>query len=128
MIPVAHDVLGNHTDVGFITRRVTNWLNVVSVPALAILGWNALAARRVGRPLQRRALAGTWALMVALQVVLFALHPAMDRLLDARAHAVLQPARSYGLHRAYLIASATQHVAGVLHVWWVLVGWRCRTG
>ncbi len=126
VIPTAHDVLGSHTDVGFITRRVTHWLNVVSLPALAILGWNVVALWRARQPLPRRALAGTWILMAVLQVVLFALHPVMDRLLDAGAHRIIQPARFYGLHRGYLIVSATQHLAGVLHVWWVLIGWHRR--
>lgn len=55
--------------------------------------------------------------MAAVKVGLFALHPAMDRLLDPRAKTVLDDARFYQLHVVYLTSSTIQWVAGVLHVW-----------
>ena len=44
-IPMGVEVLGGHRTVGFITERVTNWLNVSGAIALAILLWDMLAAR-----------------------------------------------------------------------------------
>ena len=41
-IPMGVEVLGTHRAVGFITERVTNWLNVAGVVALIIFLWNLL--------------------------------------------------------------------------------------
>src|SRR4051812_20479682 len=66
---------------GFITQRVTDWLNVSGAIALPLMFWNMAAIwRHRGRAL-RFALAATWVVMALVQVELFVLHPMMDRYL-----------------------------------------------
>lgn len=124
VIPMGHEVLGSHRLVGFITQRVTAWLNIVGVGALAMFLWNAWHERRGRSRRLRWGLFGTWTVMAALQIGLFALHPAMDRMLDPAHRRILKPDQFYGLHRIYLDASAAQHLTGLAHAWLVLAAWR----
>lgn len=55
--------------------------------------------------LTRWGLAATWAVMVAAQVELFLLHPALDHLLDVRAREVIDFDHFDWLHRVYLTSS-----------------------
>src|SRR5947207_15713763 len=48
VINVGRHVLGSHRMQGFVTQQVTVWMNVASLPALAIFLWNVLATRRDG--------------------------------------------------------------------------------
>src|SRR5260370_16274673 len=41
VVPVGQDVLGSHLAQGFITRQVTNYLNLAGGLALGILGWES---------------------------------------------------------------------------------------
>ena len=56
VVPTALKVLGEHRAVGFITQPVTAWLNRIGVAALAVLLWNVVAER--ARPAGRSA--GRW--------------------------------------------------------------------
>jgi hypothetical protein len=122
VIHVGHAVLGSQLKQGFITQRVTGWLNVAGAVVLPVLLWNTVAIWRVrGRVLQIL-LMSTWLVMAAVQVELFALHPVMDRLLDARARAVLDYNRFDVLHAVYVTSSTVQWAAGLLHVWCAVAG------
>jgi hypothetical protein len=125
VIHVGHRVLGSQLKQGFVTQRVTNWLNLAGALALLVMLWNARAVwrergrlGRLGR-LGRFVLAGTWVLMAAVQVELFVLHPAMDALLDTAARVVLDDPAFRRLHFVYLMSSTAQWAAGLLHVWCV---------
>jgi hypothetical protein len=107
---------------GFITQRVTDWLNVAGAVALPLMFWNMAATWRARtRPL-RLALAATWVLMALVQIELFALHPLMDRLLDAGAKHVLDYERFDRIHYVYLMSSTVQWAAGLVHVWCAVAG------
>ena len=123
-IPMGVEVLGGHRTVGFITERVTNWLNVAAVGALAILLWNMIAVRySAGRRL-RMMLLVSWLFMLAIQIELVSLHPVMDRLLAPQAREILNEDRFDLLHHVYLISSTLQWFAGVIHVAAISVAWR----
>ena len=122
VVHVGQDVLGSHTRQGFVTQRVTEWLNLAGVVALAVMLWNLWAVWPAKGRVVRWLLLATWIGMAALQAELFALHPVMDRLLDATAREVLDYDRFDALHRVYLLSSSAQWAAGVLHVWCVMAG------
>lgn len=122
VIPTGIEVLHGHVKQGFITQQVTNWLNVAGAIALPILLWNTLALWKIRGRLARFIMLITWAIMAAVQIQLFLLHPHLDRLLDMQAREVLDYDRFDMLHRLYLISSTVQWTAGVLHVWCVVAG------
>lgn len=117
VIPTAHEVLGSHLEVGFITRQVTWWLNWAAVPALALLLWRLIAARADASTRSRRALAISLAAMTLAQLALFVLHPRLDAMLDSGAQSIMHRARFYSAHRIYLLVSAAQWLAAVAHAW-----------
>jgi hypothetical protein len=77
VIHVGHRVFERQREIGFLTRDVTLWLNRSGVVALLLLGLNYLiySARRTSSNPARLWGGSTLAIMVALQAVLFALHP-----------------------------------------------------
>lgn len=124
-IPIGVEVLGTHKAVGFITQRVTNWLNVSGVIALTILLANTLALWKGRGKLPRNTLLATWIAMAMIEVELIALHPVMDRLLTSRpVREILNPDRFDLLHHLYLISTTVQWVFGMIHVWCVAVAWQ----
>lgn len=126
VIPLAHEVLGSHTTVGFITRRVTVWINLLAALALLVFLINLRSTRDYqGRGL-RRLVWTTWGVMVVVQTGLFVLHPRLDRLLNVPAMEILQPTQFYSLHQVYLIGTTLQLPAGLLLLVGMLTIWRSQ--
>lgn len=88
VIPTAHEVLGSHREVGFITQQVTRWLNLSGLVALAVLAWNAAALVKASTCKDRRWLIGTLAVMAACQLALLVEHPILDHLIDAESQSL----------------------------------------
>jgi hypothetical protein len=126
VIPTAHEVLGSHREVGFITRRVTVWINLIACCALVVLLGDLLAGRPAAAP--RRGIWLTWGLLAAAQAGLIVLHPRLDRLLDPATHSILARASFYPVHRVYLLLVTMQLAVGVVHIWHVLSRWRLHDG
>jgi len=123
-IPMGVEVLGTHKAVGFITQRVTHWLNIAGVVALSILLINLLLGWRQAGPKLRRVLLITWLIMAAVEVELFIMHPMLDRLLTTvPVREILDEDRFDLLHRAYLWSTTGQWVVGVIHVWCICLLW-----
>ena len=115
VIPTAHDVLGSHREVGFITRQVTHWLNLGSLLALALLTWNFFV-ERVRHPALSWRLPGiTLALMFAAQIALFAEHPILDQMLDGKTQSIVSHGQFYSWHRIYLLTAAVQWLSAMVH-------------
>jgi len=121
-VPMGVEVLGGHRAIGFVTERVTNWLNVAGVAALTIFAGNTLLSWRTSGKAVRWTLLITLALMVLIEVELIVLHPMMDRLM------VFQPRRDIIdedkfelLHHVYLISTTVQWFMGMIHVWCICV-------
>lgn len=123
VIPIGTEVVGGHAVQGFVTQRVTRVVNVISVPALAVLLWNFVAEWRAAGRRPRAAVAITWGVMLAAQVVLFPLHPVLGGMVDPQARSVLDPPRFGPLHETYIKVTAVQHLAGLVHLWFVLLVW-----
>lgn len=124
VIHTGHRVFGSARETGFLTQQVTNWLNISGACALLILLWNVLALRKQFGRWSRALLWLTWGLMVALQITLFLMHPALDQMLDVEAHRILDRARFHQLHKLYMNLSTAQWSAGLLHIWVALRAWR----
>ncbi|GGD67567.1 hypothetical protein GCM10011514_34560 [Emticicia aquatilis] len=96
VINVGMQVLGSHTEMGFITQAVTNYLNFISLPIFAFAAYAFRAEKRFF-------IAAIF--LVLLQVVLFFVHFKLDKLLDFGQRVVLNKAVFYSLHRIYLWTS-----------------------
>lgn len=96
VINVGMQVLGSHTEIGFITQAVTNYLNFISLPIFAFAAYAFRAEKRFF-------IAALF--LVLLQVVLFFVHFELDKLLDFEQRVVLNKAVFYSLHRIYLWAA-----------------------
>ena len=117
VIPTAHGVFGGHREVGFITQKVTHWLNLGSLLALALLTWHFFV-ERVRHPSHSWRLLGiTLGIMFATQIALFAEHPILDRMLDGETQSISSHGQFYSWHRVYLLTAAVQWLAAIIHAW-----------
>ena len=118
VVPVGAEVLGSDRLQGFVTQQVTGWLNLFGVAWCAALAWDCLAVR--GDRLRAVAVM----VCAALLLVLFAVHPQMDALLDADTQSVLDRKLFRRLHQVYLGVSTLHWLLALLVAWRTLVAWR----
>ncbi len=117
VVPVASEVVGQTTE-GFVTQRVTQWLNWVATALIGLLLIEALHAWRTGR--RWGALSAATLVMAAAQLALFALHPVLDRLVDLNEQTILAPQRFHVLHERYLTITTLQWLTGIVVLWLVV--------
>jgi hypothetical protein len=123
VVPIGTDVLGSPAAQGWITRRVTGYLNLAGAVALVVLGWDVAASRDPRR--WRRLLRWlTWLVMATALGVLVWLHPRLDALLDVDFQEILDRRLFRGLHRRYLWVSTAQWAAGIAAVLLMLRAWQ----
>jgi hypothetical protein len=123
VVPLGTEVLGSAEAQGWVTRRVTNALNLSGLAALAVLGWD-LALSRDPDARRRRLRWLAWGLLAATLAVLVGLHLRLDALLDAERRQILDRPAFRGLHRWYLWVSTLQWACGLLAAWWTLRAWQ----
>ena len=104
VVPIGTKITGG-TQQGFVTQQVTVWLNWIGVVSLVMLVPN----------LRARWMRGTWGVLAVTLAALFALHQRLDALLASG-----ETSHFYDWHRAYLIVTAVQWLAGVVHLWGVV--------
>ena len=109
VVPVGGELLGE-TQQGFVTQRVTNWLNGIGAVALLLVGVYLLEQRG-------RLLFSNWCVLLLIQIGLFLVHVSLDRMLEHETTSVLDPDRFYGVHRIYLLLTTTQWLFGVVALW-----------
>jgi len=124
VIHTGHRVFHGQREVGFLTQQVTHWLNLSGAVALVILLCNLLMEKRRTATWMRSGLWLTWLAMVVVQITLFALHPRLDAMLDIETHRILPGSGFRATHNLYMNLSTTQWVAGLLHLWLILLAWR----
>lgn len=119
VVPIGTDVLQSATEQGFITRRVTVWLNTLGLVCLFGLCWDILGTRALQR-------SRTYLVSIAmmLQVGLFALHAVLDRRLDPVEHIIRDDRGFYRLHAAYLILSGLLWFVMLMQSGLMLLAWR----
>jgi hypothetical protein len=117
VVPIGADVLQSHTKQGFITRQVTNWLNVAGAIGLAVLLWDLLVAAEPRRWLRWLRWAA-WIVALVSLLALVILHERLDELLQPAQFQILDREQYRDLHRFYLWTSTVQW--GALIVWLLL--------
>jgi hypothetical protein len=125
VVPIGQQVLASPLDQGFITRRVTEYLNLSGAAALVILAID-LVACRCEAPWGRRLRWLCWLGMAATLGALFWLHPRLDQLLDVEARQIRthMGAAFRSGHRWYLWLSTFQWGFALLFAWLTLRAWR----
>ena len=118
VVPLGGEVLGSAAAQGFITQAVALRLNVIGLVALAALAWNASRTRGRRGPLWI-----TWGAMVIAQVALLVLYPLLGALLDTGTRSVVDHEAFYARHRAYLLVTAGQWLAALVHMVFAIGGW-----
>jgi hypothetical protein len=123
VVPVGSRVLGSDREQGFITRSVTNYLNLAGAVALAIWGLDILAepgeSHRGRRP--RWLL---WGLLILALGLLAWLHVRLDALLDPDESVILDRRRFGSLHSWYLTVSTVQWIGCVMLTALTVRAWR----
>ena len=116
VVPIGMRILGSHLRQGFITQEVSRWINVAGVAAIIVLAWNTRVLFKNSNAVLRYLLGGSLMVITLFQIELFVLHPFLDRLLDAKAHRLIDGDSFDLLHRIYLGSATLQWGVGVLHV------------
>jgi hypothetical protein len=123
VVPVGQQELHSHRRQGFITRRVTPYLNLSGLVALLPLAWDTLSARDPAR-WRLLARAGLFALMALTLLALFAMHGWLDELLVVRGGIVTDPEEFRPRHRLYLWTSTVQWAAAIAYLVLTLGAWQ----
>ena len=105
VVPLGSDVVGSVAQ-GFITQRVTHWLNALGAVSLALLAWEITTLSR-----SRRLAWWSWAALGVTWLGLLVAHGLLDRRLDTATFSVENPQEFYRLHQVYLWLSVIQWLA-----------------
>lgn len=116
VVPSAHEVLGGHREIGFVTRRVTGTANLLGVATLALLAIEAWISRTGRSRPQHWAVVGTLSAMILAQGLLFLLRSRLDGFLDPEGMKVSDRAAFLWLHERYLNVTSLQCLAGAVHL------------
>jgi hypothetical protein len=125
VVPVGQKVLGSPREQGFITRRVTSYLNLSGAVALLPLAWDA-AASGDQSALRRRLRRLLWIVMLVALGLLFWLHQRLDALLDPEALRIRQHQVFHTSHRLYLWVSTVQWGCTLVYAVLALQAWRAE--
>jgi hypothetical protein len=121
VIATSQKVLHSQLRAGLITQQVTNWLNWISLPALAICALNWFIRRKNERRFWVWVLGASLAGMVLFQVALFPTHWVLDgRIVDRE---IANEAAFFRWHRVYLALATAQWCATLGYIWATLVLW-----
>jgi hypothetical protein len=121
-LPVGSDVLGSHLMQGFITRSVSNYLNLAGVVCLVVWSLDLVVER--DSTAGRRFRWFLWSLLLLTLCFLAWLHLRLDELLDPETFSIFDRVRYRLLHRWYLWVSTLQWAGSLLLAAWTLHVWR----
>ena len=125
VVPIGGRVL-DATSQGFVTRDVTQVLNVASMVTVLMVAWEAVAGRHDRSPRTNRGLLAAIPLWGLTCLVLAGLHPRLDSFLDPNEFTVTEPLRFYRLHQVYLWTSTLQWLVSLAVIWMLVSGWRSK--
>ena len=125
VVPVGQEELHTPLEQGFITRRVTVYLNLAGAVALVPLAWETVAARDPSA-WRRRLRLLLWLAMAAALVALYRLHPVLDQYLDPLYRDLSDRRAFRPYHRLYLWVSTVQWGCAVLYLLLTLLTWRAE--
>ena len=121
VVPVGTAVLKSDLRQGFITRRVTFYLNLVAATALVVLFAEVLLTADPSR--RRWVRLGLWAVMAVCQVGLFVGHSYLDDRLQPKGMLILDSETFRPVHRLYLWTHTVQWGAGLIFIGLMLRAW-----
>jgi hypothetical protein len=124
VIRAAHQIVGSHAKVGFITQKATTALNLIGAGALALMLWNGLVSCRHSGPWIRKGLAASWIAAAAAHAWIFLLHARLDAMLDFQIRRVQEGASFRSPHETYLIATSIEWGASLIYLLVSLAAWR----
>jgi hypothetical protein len=127
VVPVGSEVLGSHQAQGFVTRSVTNYLNLAGAVAVVVWMWDMLSARNTTVVRQRLGWA-LWLVLLFTLGLLAWLHGVMDQYLDVESQKILDRERLRYLHAWYLNISTVQWAASLLLLALTLLNWQAEDG
>jgi hypothetical protein len=107
VVPTGTRVLGG-TEQGFLTEQVTRQLNWIGVVSLVLLAPSVRTSKLS---------AASWSALAVTLIILFWLHPRVAIYLDHADRYVTDAAAFYQWHRAYLLVTALQWLAGLVQLW-----------
>lgn len=122
VIPTAHDVIGSHREIGFVTRKVTGTLNVIGAVAIALLLWSTFGEAPGGSRAHRIGLWATWAVLLTGQVLLFIMRSRLEGMTDPVRMTVLDRSAFFWLHERYLNMTTIVCLAGLVHLGMLIAG------
>jgi hypothetical protein len=116
VVPIGSEILGSDLEQGFITQRVTIWLNISGLVCLAIWLWLI----RVTQPRDKWDLL-LWLILMVCLVSQFLVHAQMSRFIDSESHQILDRVQLKRWHPVYLSISTLQWFVAL-----ILLGWQIR--
>jgi hypothetical protein len=124
VVPIgARVVSGGEAEFGFVTRQVSNWLNLVGGLALLVFLWDLFTEWRGRANLIRWGRLSLWAGMLACHLALLLMHPGLDRMLDPETQTILARARFHALHKSYLKCSTVQWTLALAFLALTMIAW-----
>lgn len=123
VVPVGSEVLGSHRTQGWITRTVSNYLNLAGLAAVVVWCWEIASA---SDPVPRRRCLrwGLWTFLLLTLAGQFWLHMRLDEFLDIDSFHVLDGPRFHVLHCWYLNISTLQWAVSLILAAVTLIAWR----
>jgi hypothetical protein len=127
VVPIGTQILGSAAAQGWITRRVSLFLNLAGAVAVLMLGLDIATARD---PSRRRFWLRwlTWIMLAITLGALVWLHPQLDALLDPDLEKIMDRRGFRPLHKGYLWTSTVQWGAGLLALFLTLRAWQGEDG
>jgi hypothetical protein len=123
VVHVGNQVLGSHLEQGFVTRSVTNYLNLAGIVALCLWGWD-IASANDASVVRRRLRLALWLLLLLTLGLLVWLHLLMDEYLDVDPFRISDRPRFRFIHDRYLNISTVQWVGSLILTGLTLLAWR----
>jgi hypothetical protein len=113
---VAHKVLSEAQEFGYVTQVVTDRLNVIGLIASLLLLAQLAAHWQVLVRWRRFLLGFTWLIMAVTLAFLFNLHNAIDAVVNFEQRVVIDPDAFELVHVRYKQVATVQWLAAVLHL------------
>jgi hypothetical protein len=122
VVPLGTEQIGG-AEQGFITREVTQRINIAAAIALCLLLVERFLTAEPSR-VRWYARWALWLVLVGCQVGLFVLHGWLDSYLEVQTHHIRQRPTFYQWHRVYLWLHTVQWLLALVDVGLLLAGWR----
>lgn len=123
VVPIGSSVLGSEQLQGFITRSVTNYLNIAGACAILLWGFDLVLSPDSSKVKKRLRCVLVLVLLVLLGTLVW-LHARMDECLDLEMQLVLDRQRFVTLHIWYLNISTIQWLLSLALAGLTVVTWQ----